>query len=287
MRSTLTGRVALITGASSGIGREAAKALARRGCKVLLGGRRQALLEDLAREILQEFPDTLALPLPFDVARMESVEEAVRRGLDMMGRLDVLVNNAGVGVMDWLEVLDPRAGIAQQIAVNLTGAIYVSRAALPHMIEARRGHILFVASLAALVSTPTYSVYAASKAGLLAFADALRREVGIWGIRVSTLLPGTVGTGFAADAVARRRSRVTTPRGWVLSPHQAGEAIARLAERPRRFWIVPGRIRPLIWLARTFPGLADWAVEVGFVRRERAQPRDRLHRGPGTRESGA
>ena len=186
--------------------------MARRGWKVLLGGRRQALLEDVAREIQQEFPGTLALPLPLDVTRMESVDEAVLRGLDTMGRLDLLVNNAGVGVMDWLEVLDPRTGIAQQIAVNLTGAIYVSRAVLPHMIDARRGHILFVASLAALVSTPTYSVYAASKAGLLAFADALRREVGVWGIRVSTLLPGAVRTGFAAEAVARRRSRVTTLR---------------------------------------------------------------------------
>ena len=178
--------------------------MARRGCRVLLGGRRQGLLEDLAREIHQEFPDTLALPLPFDVTRMESAEAAVRRGLETMGHLDLLVNNAGVGVLDWLDVLDPRAGIAQQIAVNLTGAIYVSRAALPHMIEARRGHILFIAaSLAALVSTPTYSIYAASKAGLLAFADALRREVGIWGIRVSTLLPGAVRTGFAAARVSR------------------------------------------------------------------------------------
>lgn len=267
--------MALITGASSGIGREAAKALARRGCKVLLGGRREELLADLAREIHQDFPETLAIPLPLDVTRMESVEAAVRRGLDTMGHLDLLVNNAGVGVMDWLDVLDPRAGIDQLIAVNLTGAIYVSRVVLPHMIEARRGHILFVASLAALVSTPTYSVYAASKAGLLAFAEALRREVGIWGIRVSTLLPGAVRTGFAAEAVARRRSRVTTPRRWVLSAQQAGEAVARLAERPRRVWIVPGRMRPLIWLARTFPRFVDWAVEVGFVRRERPDARTR------------
>jgi short-subunit dehydrogenase len=192
-----------------------------------------------------------------------------------MGSIDLLVNNAGVGVMDWLDVLEPQAGIEQLIAVNLTGAIYVSRLVLPHMILARRGHIIFVASLAALVSTPTYSVYAASKAGMLAFADALRREVRVWGIHVSTLLPGAVSTSFAADSVARRRSRVTTPRRWVLSATQAGEAVARLAERPRRVWIVPGRMRPMIWLARTFPWLVDWAVEVGFVRRERPEAKRR------------
>ena len=273
--SNLTGQVALITGASSGIGREAARALARRGCRLLLGGRRQALLDDLSGEIQRDFPNARALPLALDVTRMESVEAAVQRGLDAMGSIDLLVNNAGVGVMDWLDALEPQAGIAQLIAVNLTGAIYVSRVVLPHMIQARRGHIVFVASLAALVPTPTYSVYAASKAGMLAFADALRREVRVWGIHVSTLLPGAVRTGFAADAVARRRSRVTTPGRWVLSAVQAGEAVARLAERPQRVWILPGRMRPLIWLARTLPWLVDWAVEVGFVRRERPEAKPR------------
>jgi short-subunit dehydrogenase len=269
--STLDGKIALISGASSGIGREAARALAGRGCRLLLGGRRQTLLEDLAVEIRREYPHTTAIPLALDVTRMESVESAVQSGLATLGGLDIVVNNAGVGVMDWLDVLDPQAGIAQLIAVNLTGAIYLTRAALPHMIRARRGHIIFVASLAALVSTPTYSVYAASKAGMLAFADALRREVRVWGIQVSTLLPGAVRTGFAADSVARRRSRVTTPGRWVLSAQQAGDAVARLAERPRRVWIVPGRMRPLIWAARVFPRLVDWAVEVGFVRRERPE----------------
>jgi short-subunit dehydrogenase len=273
--SDLKGQVALITGASSGIGRAAARALARRGCRLLLGGRRQTLLDDVAREIRRDLPGAHAIPLQIDVTQVESVEAAVRRGLEAMGSIDLLVNNAGVGVMDWLDVLEPQAGIEQLIAVNLTGAIYVSRLVLPHMILARRGHIIFVASLAALVSTPTYSVYAASKAGMLAFADALRREVRVWGIHVSTLLPGAVSTSFAADSVARRRSRVTTPRRWVLSATQAGEAVARLAERPRRVWIVPGRMRPMIWLARTFPWLVDWAVEVGFVRRERPEAKRR------------
>lgn len=172
--------------------------------------------------------------------------------------------------MDFLDRLDPESAVAQQIATNLTGTILVVQAALPSMIARRAGTIILVGSLAGLVATPTYSIYAATKFGLMGFADALRREVGVWGIRVALFLPGTVDTGFAEESVIRRRTRIRTPRGWVLRAEETGEAIARLAERPRRILILPRRMRPLLALARLWPGLVDRVTERTFVRRERA-----------------
>jgi short-subunit dehydrogenase len=190
-----------------------------------------------------------------------------------MGRIDILVNNAGVGEFDWLEALEERKGIIDPIAVNLTGAILMTRAVLPGMIAAKSGHVLFVGSLASLVAMPTYGIYAASKAGLLRFADSLRREVRFHGIRVSTLLPGAVDTGFAEASIARRKTGIKTPRRWLLSPEAVGEAVARLAERPRRMWILPVWMRPMLWIAQAFPGLVDRVVEHAFVRRERTENR--------------
>jgi short-subunit dehydrogenase len=236
---------------------------------LLLAARRLDHLNELADDLAGSQPQVRALALRMDLADFASIDSAVARGLEAMGTIDILVNNAGVGELDWLEALDPQSGIVHPIAVNLTGAIYLTRAVLPGMIARRGGHVVFVASLAGLVATPTYSIYAATKSGLLAFADSLRREVGIRGIRVSSLLPGPVGTGFAAESVARRRTGLTTPKGWVLSQERAGEAVARLAEHPRRQWIIPWWIRPLVWIGRAWPWLVDRLVEAAFVRRER------------------
>jgi short-subunit dehydrogenase len=267
--SRLEGKVAIISGASSGIGKQAARAFARRGCRMLLAARRLDHLHMLADDLAVRHPEIQALPLQMDLTDFASIDSAVARGLEAMGTIDILVNDAGVGEFDWLEALDPLSGIANPIAVNLTGAIYLTRAVLPGMMAQRGGHVVFVASLAGLVATPTYSVYAATKSGLLAFADSLRREVGIWGIQVSTLLPGPVGTGFASASVARRRTGLTTPPGWVLSQERVGEAVARLAEHPRRQWIIPWWIRPLVWIGRAWPWMIDRVVETVFVRRER------------------
>ncbi|HET7009513.1 MAG TPA: SDR family NAD(P)-dependent oxidoreductase, partial [Anaerolineales bacterium] len=254
------------------IGREAALAFAGRGCRVALGARRVKLLQDLTQEISRRHPGLESLAISLDLADPASIEAAVARVLRELGRIDILVNNAGVAEFDWVEHLDPKTGIAEPIAVNLTGAILLTRAVLPGMIASRRGQIIFVGSLAGLVSTPTYGVYAATKAGLLAFADSLRREVGIWGLRVSTLLPGAVDTGFAAESVAQRKTRLRTPKRLRLSPERAGEAVAQLAERPRRIWILPAWMRPVLWLGRACPWLVDRVVEIGFVRRERLPP---------------
>ncbi len=117
-----------------------------------------------------------------------------------------LLNNAGFGHLGWLEDLDPVHDIQAQLQVNLVAVIQMAREVLPHMIERRSGHIINMASVAGLVASPTYSVYAASKFGMRGFSEALRREVGVFGIHVSALYPGGVRTEFKEHTGAQRKT---------------------------------------------------------------------------------
>lgn len=276
-------RVALVTGASAGIGQAAARALARRGWRLVLASRSLNLLQALAYEVAGSTETAPPLPLRLDVTDPDAVEACVATALERCGRIDLLVNNAGIGRLDWLERLDPQEGVRAPIDVNLIGAIWMARAVLPSMLERRAGHILNVASLASWIASPTYSVYAATKFGLRGFSDALRREVSHLGVSVSVIYPGAVRTGFAAADLARRRTRLRTPRALVLTPDSVGEAIARLAERPRRSTVLPAVMRPVLWLNVLAPWLVDWLIVRGFVRRERAGGRQELaEEGPGS-----
>ncbi len=263
-------KVALISGSSAGIGQAAARALARRGFDLFLGGRSVERLGALQAELARAHPEQCFIAHPFDVRQYAEIEQAVEELRRSYPRLDLLVTSAGVGRMDFLDHLDPGEGISAQIDTNLTGTILLVRAALPMMMAQRVGTIVLVGSLAGRVATPTYSVYAATKFGLIGFAEALRREVSVWGIRVALLLPGAVDTALGADSVARRRTGFRTPRRWVLRAAQVGEAVADLAERPRRVRVMPTWMRPLQWLARALPGAVDWIAERTFVRPERA-----------------
>jgi NADP-dependent 3-hydroxy acid dehydrogenase YdfG len=262
-------RAALISGASAGIGRAGALALAESGFDLFLGGRDPDRLAGLVQQLREIHPTGRFQGQTFDVRRADQIEAAVRAMIQVFGRIDLLVVSAGVGVMDFLDRLDPEDGIRRQIETNLTGAVLLCRAVLPSMMRQRSGTIVLVGSLSGLVATPSYSIYAATKFGLAGFADALRREAGPWGIRVCLLLPGAVATGFAEESVLRRRTRLRTPNLLLLQPDQVGRTIARLAERPRRVWLIPWTLRPAIWLARAFPGLVDWVTQRFFVRPER------------------
>jgi NADP-dependent 3-hydroxy acid dehydrogenase YdfG len=263
-------KVALISGSSAGVGEAASRALARRGFDLFLGGRSVERLGALQAELKLAYPGQEFIAHPFDVRRNEDIEAAMAACRSVFPRLDLVVTSAGIGAMDFLDRLDPNVDIARQVETNLTGTILVVRAALPWMMAQRSGTVVLIGSLAGRVASPTYSVYAATKFGLAGFAEALRREVGVWGIRVSLLLPGAVDTALGAESVARRRTGFRTPRRWVLRAEQVGEAVADLAQRPRRVRVIPGWMRPLLWLAGVAPGIVDWVSQRYFVRLERA-----------------
>ena len=195
--SDLTGKVALITGASRGIGAAAARAFVARGARVVLAARRAAPLAALAEEL-----GAAALAVACDVARHDEVAAAVASAVERFGRLDILVNNAGViePIAD-LAAADP-GDWARLIDINLKGVFHGMRAALPGMIAQGGGTILTVSSGAASRPLEGWSAYCASKAGVAMLTRACDLETRAMGIRAIGLSPGTVATDMQVQIKA-------------------------------------------------------------------------------------
>ena len=259
--------VILITGASSGIGEACARRFTKAGYRVVLAARRVERLRALAEELSAQGGQVLAVAT--DMSKLEQIQNLAQATLATYGRIDILFNNAGFGCLDWLERLEPEGDVQDLVQVNLTGMILMAQAVLPAMQQQHSGHIINMSSVTGFLAPPTYTVYAATKFGVRGFSEALRREVGIFGIRVSGIYPGVVETEFAGHAGFDSKTGVKSP-GWLtLSAEQAAEAVWRLARHPRRTTIIPWMYAPVCWFNMVFPGLVDWALEAFFVRPER------------------
>ena len=137
------------------------------------------------------------------------------------------------------------------------------------MIQRKQGHIINTASIAGLIGTPTYSVYAASKFGLRGFTEALRREVGIHGIEVSTVYPGGVANEFGQKAGIKRKTGMSTPNALKLTSADVAREILRIANKPKRTVVIPRIMWFAVWLNTLFPGVLDSVIEQRFTKRER------------------
>jgi len=195
------GLTALVTGASSGIGRALALRLARDGARVGLVARRAAELGAVAAEIRGHGGD--AIPIPGDVSDRSATERISVEALEQLGPVDLLFNNAGYGghrpFLEWdLDDLE------RMMRVNYLGSVYLTRLLLPRMVERRRGWVVFVASVAGRIGTPGESAYAATKFAVVGLAEALSVEVEDAGVHVLTVCPGIVRTPFfGPDGLAR------------------------------------------------------------------------------------
>ena len=259
--------VILVTGASSGIGEAVARLFAQEGYRVSMAARRLDRLNALADEIDPEGEQALAVRA--DITEYEDIQHMIAKTLERYGQIDVLVNNAGFGRIKWLDELDPIEDIQAQIQTNLIGTVLVTREIIPHMIERRSGHIINMGSMGGLVASPTYTIYSASKYGLRGFTEALRREVGVYGIQVSGIYPGAVKTEFKQHAGIYRKTGQTTPASLLLEPGEVARAVLNVVRRPRRELIIPWQMRFTIWMNFLFPGIVDWIVESRFTRLER------------------
>ncbi|MCE7859091.1 MAG: SDR family oxidoreductase [Chloroflexi bacterium CFX2] len=253
----IKGRVVIVTGASSGIGEATAREFARESAKVVLAARRVDKLESLAKEIDAMGTGAQAHVVQADLAKLDDIQKLVDETVQVFGRIDVLVNNAGFGRLDWLENLDPVKDIQAQIDVNVMGVIQTTRLVLPLMIKQRSGSIVNMCSMAGLIGTPTYTIYSASKHAMHGFSEALRREVKPWGIDVSLVYPGGVVTEFASHAGIKRKTKATTPKFMLLTAEQVGQAVVKLVRRPRRMWIIPWMWGFTVFMNRFFPGFVD------------------------------
>jgi short-subunit dehydrogenase len=263
---TLEGAVALVTGASSGIGEAAAKSLAKRKAHVILTARRPDRLNALAKEIRALPSGAEALVIPGDLNAPGEVERIARESLAWKGRVDVLVNNAGMGKTRLLETLEPETEILPQIHLDLIVPILLTRALLPAMLERRSGCIINIASVAGFVTLPAFSIYSAAKYGLRGFNDALRRELRGRGIDVCLVCPGVVRTEFGDHSTRIAGWEDLITQRIALSAGALGECIAGVARRPRRCVVIPWYYWPAVLLTYPVPALTDWLVDLLYTR---------------------
>ena len=275
MTGTVRGRsrsedrpVAIVTGASSGIGAATARRLAREGMRVVLAARRADQLQRVAEEIEDAGGEAFAVPT--DVRDRDAIFRMVAIVRERQGRIDVLVNNAGLGGSGYVVSLDGDK-LREQVGTNLIGVIECTQAVVPVMMAQRSGHIINVSSLAGLVGVPGASVYSATKYGVVGFSEGLRREVREYGIRVTALCPGLVATEFS-ERLAKLQDgpdiRPNRPPGVKTSDYVAGK-IGGLIQRPRRRLILPRGWGALVWFAQAFPSLVDAGFRI-YLRRQRA-----------------
>jgi NAD(P)-dependent dehydrogenase (short-subunit alcohol dehydrogenase family) len=192
----LAGHVALVTGGSRGIGRGIAEALAGEGAHVAVAARDQSGLKTVADGI--KAAGGTALALPCDVTREEDIERVVQTAIGELSRVDILINNAGVGIrgkIDQIAVKDWDNGFA----VNLRGVFLMTRAVVPHMKQQGGGHIVNISSVAGIVGNPGLSAYNATKFGLMGFSEALMLELRHDHIKVTTVCPGSTDSYFSGQ----------------------------------------------------------------------------------------
>lgn len=252
----LQDKVAIVTGASSGIGRATAIALAHKGAHLALAARRANLLEEVAGEI-QSY-GRQALVMPTDIRNPSQVKALVECTIRHFGRVDILVANAGVYVRSPAQEITAEI-IENAMQANFYAGVYAILAVLPSMLAQRSGQIVVVTSVDGRKGMPLDAPYASAKFALTGFAEVLRQEVRDKGIYVSTILPGRVDTPMIDG--------LRVPRVSAKIPAQAvAEAIVKaiLKRKPEMF--VPSSGRLLVFVNTLSPRLADW-----FVRRFRLE----------------
>jgi short-subunit dehydrogenase len=242
------GRVAIVTGASTGIGRALAKRLAAEGYRVGLVARREGLLSEAVDEIVASGGQ--AVCAVGDVGDRAELRAAFARIEDQVGPTDILVANAGFGAPTRLDPLNI-ADVEETFRVNVMGVVYSVEAAMPGMLERRSGHLVAISSLAAFKGLPGESAYCASKSAVNVYMEGLRIALRRRGVIVTTVCPGFVQTSM---------SPIDSPAPFLMSSVAAAECIARLIARRR------GGVVRFPWPMALLTSLAGWVPDALVAR---------------------
>lgn len=220
MGKNLQDKVAIVTGASAGIGWATALALAEEGASLVLTARRSEKLLQLAKEAHTRGAQE-AIPVAGDAREQASADRAVKIALDKFGSIDILVNNAGMG--NYKDLVDTSVDEYDQLMdTNMRSTFVFSRAVVPAMLQRGAGTILMVSSMAGLYGFPGEAVYCASKFAQVGFAQALDRELRLKGIKVGVICPGGVKTEFA---LGKGRTEASVAASGMLEPEDVAKAI--------------------------------------------------------------
>jgi hypothetical protein len=262
MRSRFQDKVAIVTGASTGIGRETALAFAREGAYVALAARREAKLRELAGAdptLRERF-----LVVPTDVTQDADVKRLLEATVAKWGRVDILLNNAGFGMRATVE--DTQFADAERLMeLNFFGVLRCTQAVLPQMKQQTpdrdgvRGQIVNIGSILSMLATPRNSIYSASKFAVRALSDALRIELRSSGVEVILIMPGYTDTPFFENQVRYGGPvRVGPMKG--VPPDTVARAILHACARHKRevALTVPGKFG--VWMKRWFPRQLDWTM---------------------------
>jgi 3-oxoacyl-[acyl-carrier protein] reductase len=226
MSKELTNKVALVTGGSRGIGYAIAEALLEGGAKVFICGRDAGTVKSAVAKLAGPGRADRIDGAAADVRRYEDCRKVVARAAERFGGLDILVNNAGIGIFKPVDQLTPEEWAAT-METNLSAVFYCSREAIPLMRSRGGGYIFNVSSLAAVNTFPGGSAYNASKFGLNGFTEAMMQDIRYDGIRVSTIMPGSVDTDFGAAPGTKQKET------WKLSAEDIARAVVDLYSFPR------------------------------------------------------
>lgn len=255
----LSGRLALITGASRGLGERFAHALAGEGMRLLLAARSLDALERVATAVRKEGGEVAVMRC--DVTNADDRAALLAKG-DELGGVDLLVNNAGIEAMAAYDRLEP-AAIEQMIAVNVTAPMLLTHAILPGMRERGRGHVLNVASLAGLAATAFGVPYAATKHAMVGFTKSLRAEARVIGspVSASALCPGYVDdVGMYADMERATGAKASGAIGTVSPERVVAAAIRGVRKDLPDIVVAPGPMRPMLALNMVAPRFGEWAA---------------------------
>lgn len=248
----LRDRVVLITGASMGIGEALARAYVAAGARVVLAARSEERLHQVAASL----PQGQALAVRADISDRRQLPELLDRALQRFGKIDVLVNNAGVGMIANVDQMDP-VQFQQLFLLNVYAPIFLVQAVLPQMKFRREGQIINISSVVGHVALPGMAAYSASKFALRAFTDALRLELKPYNIHVMGVYPGRVKTPFARNAFRPEGARHFVSRRGAISAESCARAIVKASQNDRREIVVPWVLHGFIGIYHWFPGLVD------------------------------
>lgn len=256
MSRDLTGKRAILTGASGGIGRAIAAELVKAGCRVALASRNAESLNALADELRRAGGDVIVVPT--DVTNADDRKRLVETTVAKFGGLDLLINNAGVGSWGHFATSTPEI-LRQVLEVNFFAPVELTRVAMPHLTNGNQPALVNVTSMCGRRGMPAWAEYSASKFGLVAMSEAWRGEFVRFGVDVITIVPGLTDSGFEKHWL-RADGKANLGEWKGMNPADVAARIVDGIRKNRREVVLGGEAKRLLFFNRFFPRLTNWGI---------------------------